>query len=136
MESSAATTGVGLMLVGASLQLVGLIGGVALREVTQLVVGKDPRRARFWLTEAAVIAVLAGTLGFVYARVSDAAAVGPLFGAALTSFAAVSGFHTFTAARALSLKRPVPHSLLHIAACIVIGVLSFTGALIVAGGRS
>ncbi len=134
MESPAATADVGPLLVSAAFQLVGLVSGAALREATQLVVGSDPRRPRFWLTESLVV-VFSAALGVAVSFRLDLGVAGPPFAAGLTTFAALSGFHAFSAARTAGVPRAATQSAVHVVVCIVCGVLGFAGALIVAGGR-
>lgn len=133
MGASAATTAAGPLLWGALFQLVGLAGGAALREGAQLWMGPDPRRARFWLSEVIVITVLSGILGYAFAYASDVATVGPPFGAALTTFAVLSGAHAFLNARSLPLARPLVHGAAHALGCTLIGTLAFTAGLLTAG---
>lgn len=77
MESPAATADVGPLLVSAAFQLVGLVSGAALREATQLVVGSDPRRPRFWLTESLVVVVFSAALGVAVSFRLDLGVAGP-----------------------------------------------------------
>lgn len=135
MESPAATADVGPLLVSAAFQLVGLVSGAALREATQLVVGSDPRRPRFWLTESLVVVVFSAALGVAVSFRLDLGVAGPPFAAGLTTFAALSGFHAFSAARTAGVPRAATQSAAHVVVCIVCGVLGFAGALIAAGGR-
>lgn len=133
MEPSAATTQIGPLLLGASFQLAGLAGGAVLCEGAQFLTGRDPRRARYWAAEALVIGLLAAVLGFAFTRVADVSIAGPPFGAALTTFAVLSGFHAFTAARRLRMSRPWVQGAAHAVGCVVVGMLGFTAAVLAAG---
>jgi len=125
--------GIGALMPAALAQLAGIVLGAGSRELVRLVAGADPRSARLWTLELAVLVVLAALLGHLFALAADVTAVGPPFGAALTAYAALSGGRAYVAARESRLTSPWGWAVLHGAACVAVGVAGFAAALLLTG---